>query len=143
MIEPTAIDVLARELTCGICSNYLTLAVVLPTCNHMYCQGCINTLAKSSGGTMRIACPICNMHSVVYNLKPIPKITVLVEIVKKEKTNGANKGGINSNSNTNNSSNNNRSNNKCKTNNIINNSNNLTNNTRKIRTKTHKTNKIT
>ena len=56
---------LEREVTCPVCQDYFQEPKILP-CLHYYCKGCIEALAKRSGGPNQpFPCPECRTPTLL------------------------------------------------------------------------------
>ena len=56
VVDGTTVD----HFVCSICTNLLDDAVVLKSCEHMYCRECINQWSKSEKpASNQTSCPEC------------------------------------------------------------------------------------
>nr|GEY36214.1 protein breast cancer susceptibility 1 homolog [Tanacetum cinerariifolium] len=70
---------MAEELKCPICLSLLKSAVSL-TCNHIFCNVCIEKSMKSDS-----TCPVCKVPYRPREVRPAPHMDTLVSIYKSMK----------------------------------------------------------
>ncbi|KAF7842918.1 protein BREAST CANCER SUSCEPTIBILITY 1-like protein isoform X1 [Senna tora] len=76
MGDPIHLEKMGRELKCPICWSLLNSAVSL-TCNHVFCNSCIEKSMKSDS-----SCPVCKVPFRRREVRPAPHMDNLVSIYK-------------------------------------------------------------
>ncbi|GMH01450.1 hypothetical protein Nepgr_003289 [Nepenthes gracilis] len=76
MADSSHLERMGRELKCPICLSLLNSAVSL-TCNHVFCNSCIQKSMKSG-----LYCPLCKVPYHRREVRPAPHMDNLVTIYK-------------------------------------------------------------
>ncbi|KAA8514872.1 hypothetical protein F0562_018051 [Nyssa sinensis] len=76
MADSSHLERMGRELKCPICLSLLNSAVSL-TCNHVFCNSCIEKSMKSASN-----CPVCKVPYRRREVRPAPHMDNLVSIYK-------------------------------------------------------------
>ncbi|XP_052179394.1 protein BREAST CANCER SUSCEPTIBILITY 1 homolog isoform X2 [Diospyros lotus] len=85
MADYSQLERMGRELKCPICLSLLNSAVSL-SCNHVFCNPCIEKSMKSAS-----SCPVCKVPYGRREVRPAPHMDNLVSIYKNmEEASGAN-----------------------------------------------------
>ncbi|KAL6991589.1 hypothetical protein U1Q18_009702 [Sarracenia purpurea var. burkii] len=76
MADSSHLERMGRELKCPICLSLLNSTVSL-TCNHVFCNSCIEKSMKSAS-----SCPVCKVPYRRREIRPAPHMDSLVSIYK-------------------------------------------------------------
>ncbi|KAL0363608.1 UNVERIFIED_CONTAM: protein BREAST CANCER SUSCEPTIBILITY 1 [Sesamum calycinum] len=76
MADASHLERMGRELKCPICLSLLNSAVSL-TCNHVFCNSCIEKSMKAASN-----CPVCKVPYRRREIRPAPHMDNLVSVYK-------------------------------------------------------------
>ncbi|KAI3455958.1 hypothetical protein Pfo_012621 [Paulownia fortunei] len=76
MADALHLEIMGRELKCPICLSLLNSAVSL-TCNHVFCNLCIEKSMKAASN-----CPVCKVPYRRREIRPAPHMDNLVSVYK-------------------------------------------------------------